>query len=475
METSTSETPKSIMGTPTSETPKSIYWTRHAESCANLLENKIVDVYKDKDIQTQHSDLFATHAVKSRYFDNVGNVKQSDGSYPSDIGTILSSISKNIPNKKAVFSKPIFKGADSRWLFHPPLSSIGIQQAEKLNKQEKFTEVVKECNVFVTSATVRTIMTAIYSLNGIKSVTLYVVPYINEQMNEASLFGLDFVNIGIPKDKIDEIIKCVIKYVKSRVKTGDETRVETEDKTEVKTGDETGHQFSIGTITIDTSFYHNCETLPTTITTITNDPTSVLESSIKKFKETIIPQLSEHTGVKVEEMIILAFSHGYVINKLLGSHGSEYPKTVRFAPNVSMFKEDDTANTMDVVVVDEDNAPNGGVFVRNPSKKLITDDDNYDKQDEDEDDMSPCSLYGLRGDVNKILLTDDYIKGQGQLKLQEVLESMDLEAQILGYGGGSTRKHKKYRTRRNLSKHRKQTKRPRRANRIRKSRRGVKK
>jgi len=165
METSTSETPKSIMGTPTSETPKSIYWTRHAESCANLLENKIVDKYHDVDNkQTQHSDLFATHAEKSRYFNEDGSVKPSDGSYPENIGTILSSISKNIHNKKAVFSKPIFKGADSRWLFHPPLSSIGIKQAEKLNKQEKFTEVVKECNVFVTSATVRTIMTAIIRL-----------------------------------------------------------------------------------------------------------------------------------------------------------------------------------------------------------------------------------------------------------------------------------------------------------------------
>jgi hypothetical protein len=77
--------------------------------------------------------------------------------------------------------------------------------------------------------------------------------------------------------------------------------------------------------------------------------------------------------------------------------------------------------------------------------------------------------------VNKILLTDDYIKGQ--LKQQEVLEAIKMDAKVFNntYGGGSTRKYKKYRTRRNLSKHRKQTKRPRRANRIRKSRRGVKK
>ena len=461
----TSETPKSIMDTPTSKTPKSIYWTRHAESCANLLENKIVDKYDDVTKQTQHSTLFAKHAEKSRYFDEVGNVKASDGSYPKNIGSILKSISKNIPDKEAVFSNPIFKGADSRWLFHPPLSSIGIQQAEKLNKQDAFTEVVKECNVFVTSATVRTIMTAIYSLNGngIREVTLYVVPYINEKMNEASEFGLDFVNIGIPKDKIDEIIKCVIRYVQSRVKT------------EVKTGVEPKHKFSIGTITIDTSFYHNCETLPTTIT---NNPDSVLASSIKTFKETIIPQLSKPTGVKVEDMIILAYSHGYVINKLLKEdYKSPYPKNNPYAPNVSMFKEDYGAKTMEVVLMDDDlmdddlmddaGNPAGGVFVRKPwkaSEERITDDDNYDK----EGDTSPCSLYGLRGDVNKILMAD-------YDEQRKVLESMDLEAKISGYGGSSTRKYKKYRTRRNLSKYRKQTKRPRRANRIRKSRRGVKK
>lgn len=29
------------------DVPKAIYWIRHAESCANLLENKIVDKYDD--------------------------------------------------------------------------------------------------------------------------------------------------------------------------------------------------------------------------------------------------------------------------------------------------------------------------------------------------------------------------------------------------------------------------------------------
>jgi hypothetical protein len=229
------------------------------------------------------------------------------------------------------------------------------------------------------------------------------------------------------------------------------------------------HQFKIGTITIDTKFYHTCETLPTTIT---NNPDDVLASSIKTFKETIIPKLSKHANVGVSNMNILAFSHGYVINKLLKDYKSLYPVKNPYAPNVSMFKEDygkdyGTADTekMKVVVMD-DKTEAGGVFVRKPSAEQITDDDNYDKLN----DKSPCSLYGLRGDVNKILLTDDYIKEQLNKKQKENQNS------IGGHSArGSTRNHKKYRTRRNLSKHRKQTKRPRRANRIRKSRRGVKK
>lgn len=461
--------PKAVVSK--ADEPKAIYWIRHAESCANLLENKIVDKYHDKDKANQHSKLFAEHADKYRYFDDNGNVKPSDGnvkpsddnSYPENIGRILTSISQQkFITDNGVFSKPIFQGAESRWLFHPPLSSVGIQQAKKLSTRDKFKEVVKECKVFITSATVRTIMTAIYSLNGIQAVTLYVVPYINEKMNEASEFGLDFVNTGIPKDKIDEIIQCVIRYVTSA------DTVETEG----------GHQFKVGTITIDTGFYHSVEPLPETET---KNQDAQLETNIATFKTSIIPQLCEYMKTTPQEMTILAYSHGYVINHLLKSHDSNYQTRVKYAPNVSMFKEDYTANTMDVVVVDKD-APNGGVFVRNGAKKIITADNNYDNPY----DNSPCSLYGLRGEVNEILfgyqhqqLTNEqrntlqslfgYTKEQ-----RNTLQSMNYDSSISGYGG-STRKYKKYRTRRNLSKFRKQTKRRRRSSRIRKNRRSFKK
>lgn len=181
-------------------------------------------------------------------------------------------------------------------------------------------------------------------------------------MNEASEFGLDFVNTGIPKDKIDEIIQCVIKYV---------TSADTVETVE-------GHQFKVGTITIDTGFYHTA-TLPDTKT---SDPDGVLKTNIGKFKTEIIrdlctymnktPTVSDMTvsDMTVSDMSILAYSHGYVINHLLKeTYRSEYPKIVHFAPNVSMFKEDYEENTMNVVVVDGKNAPRGGVFVRKNAKK----------------------------------------------------------------------------------------------------------
>jgi len=456
--------------------PKAIYWIRHAESCANLLENKIVDTYDNSELSNAHSTLFDKYANEHRYFDDNGNVKPSDDSYPENIGRILSSISqqKFITDKK-VFSTPkgIFNGPESRWLFHPPLSSVGIQQANKLSTRNEFKKVVDNCNVFITSATVRTIMTAIYSLDGIKNVTLYVVPYINEKMNEASEFGLDFVNTGIPKDKIDEIIQCVIKYVTTAAVSEQKGPVQ-----QVEQAEQVEHQFKVGTITIDTGFYHISESLPVTKT---SDQDAQLKTNIATFKTSIIPQLCAYMNVKttpqemtvpVPDITILAYSHGYVINHLLKDiYDSKYPIKVKFAPNVSMFKEDYTKKTMEVVVVDEENAPDGGVFVRKNAENINTADDDYDKRN----NVSPCSLYGLRGEVNEILMAD-YIKyGRSVTNEQRnTLQSMDWEAKIKGYGGGSTRKYKKYRTRRNLSKYRKQTKRRRRSSRIRKNRRSLK-
>ena len=447
-----------------------IYWLRHAESCANLLENKIVDTYSNSKLKEAHHNLFKRYAEEHRYFDDNGNVNESDPSLPSDLVGILQSISGVIltpTNSPATspFGKTIvtvdekgetktevgiFKGPESRWLFHPPLSSVGEKQAMKLKDQYAFSGdggVVSKCNVFITSATVRTIMTAIYSLNG-KTVTLYVVPCINEKMNESSEYGLDFVNTGIPKDKIDEIIDCVIKYVEPTLRGG--WSPFSKPKTSLETTLKTSHP--IGTITIDTSFYHKCPHFPATTTKgkpkTEEANKEILTNSIEMFKKDVIGKLAKHIDIKFG-MNILAYSHGYVINNLLDYYGYDKKKRPKYAPNVSMYEEDMVNKTIRAVPMDDTTNPYGGVFVRQGSS-AISSDDNYDSPPKpnspnpnSQENLSPCSLFGFRGDINRILLRD-YKPVNGTLSKG---------------GGRSTRKYKPRTIRRKKKPSRRKTRR----------------
>ncbi len=355
--------------------PKVIYWIRHAESCANLLENKIVDTYENAEFKTKHSDHFKQFASAPQNFevDAATNLLRIKYTGDPQISQILS---KNIDaiNKNTVCHKKIFtSGPESRWLFHPPLSATGILQAQKLHASPVFQGVVEECNVFITSATVRTIMTAIYSLlNYSKPITLYVVPCINEKLNEASCAGLDYVNIGIPVDKIDAIIEYIVQHI---------------DASKAVASREP-HLHGIGNITIDANFYVINEFHPNNTT---DNPDQLLKTNIETFKSKIIHQLAVETRIPVVEMSILAYTHGYLINDLLKLYGSDYAAKNPYAPNVSMFMEKN--NRMEVVVVD-DKAPNGGVFVRKHSLSFL---------DNDMRDSNPCELAGFRGDINKIL------------------------------------------------------------------------
>jgi hypothetical protein len=359
--------------------PKVIYWIRHAESCANLLENKIVDTYENAEFKTKHSDHFKQFASAPQNFDadattNFLRIKDTSDLRDPQIRQIISKNIELINKNTAVCHKKIFtSGPESRWLFHPPLSATGILQAQKLHASAVFEGVVEECNVFITSATVRTIMTAIYSLlKYSKPITLYVVPCINEKLNEASCAGLDYVNTGIPVDKIDAIINYIVQYIDASKAVPSQTP----------------HHHVIGNITINANFYFNNEFHPNNTTV---DPDQLLKTNIETFKSKIIPQLSAETHIPIAEMAILAYSHGYVINDLLKLHGSDYAARTPYAPNVSMFMEKN--NRMDVVIVD-DRAPNGGVFVRKHSPSFL----DYDIRV-----SNPCELAGFRGDVNKIL------------------------------------------------------------------------
>jgi hypothetical protein len=513
-----------------SQVKKTIIWVRHAESCANLLENKIVDLYQDEKLKEQHKEHFKKTAEYHRYFNNDGTVNIPDDSYPKEtIGKILLNIGKILVNKsmgqpvnlcavmtqkldedgKPIFDKKtkapvigpgIFKGPESRWLFHPPLSSVGIKQAKILKTKEAFTGVVKTCNVFITSATVRTIMTAIFSLDGVQDVTLHVVPYIHEKMNESSEYGLDFVNNGIPKDKIDDIIRCVIRYVEPLLTKpqpsfsylpsfsslaslpssylpsssslpsfslpsvysanlwGRGGAAEEVGKTQVDAEQLKKHQFKIGSIIIDTSFYHEYEQIPLTTTqdrsagvTVEQANQTILNENIKMFKDVIIDKLLEYVNVGEVDMTILAYSHGYVINQLRKNHGV-YKHG--YAPNVSMFCENlglkNETKSIEVVSMYNGDTE-GGIYVRKkgPENKetLLEDDFDYEFYKS----TSPCSLFGFRGELTTLLLTD--------YMCEPLQSNQPAVSNKSTKGGSSKRKYKKYKIRRTLLKQRKQTKR----------------
>jgi hypothetical protein len=366
--------------------PIYIYWIRHAESCANLLENKIVDKYEDREMYNKHFTHFEKQANNPQNFyfdesDNIFKIKE-DTLDMQHIPHIHKIITENIKliNENTMCNKKIFKGPESRWLFHPPLSAVGILQAQKLNPTAVFREVVAECDVFITSATVRTIMTAIYSLmNCGKQIILYVVPCINEKLNEASCIGLDFVNIGIPIDKIDAIIKCIIRYV---VPDADVSLLDIH---------------HIANITIDTRFYKEYQPHPSHITL---NPDELMKTNISTFQNDVLQKLSKTIDIQIDKMKILAYTHGYLITELLTKYRSDYHKNNQFAPNISMFKENGKDDTMEVVVIDKDNAPNGGVFIRKHSLTFI---------DADIVDNNPSQLSGFRGDINKILHSNPHM------------------------------------------------------------------
>jgi hypothetical protein len=370
--------------------PNCIYWVRHAESCANLLENKIIDIYDNLKLKTIHTDSFKEYASKPKnfYFDintNLLKVKDTEDLKDHEIKYIVMK-NLDIINNTSYNKKIFLNASESKWLFHPCLSAIGILQAQKLHLSNIYKEIVDFCNVFITSATVRTIMTAIYSLLGYtKKIRLYIVPCINEKLNEASCLGLDYANIGIPIDKIDSIIEYIIQYVDHSLSILNKK----------------DHIFIIGNITIDTHFYINNDNHPNN-TTLNQE--ELLKTNINRFKNKIIQELSIETQLPIHEMSIMAYTHGYLISNLLLKYNSDYIRRNPYAPNVSMFREQ--KDTMDVVIVD-DEAPNGGVFIRKYLPYYL---------DNDILDCSPCQLNGLRGNINKLLHASILFNGGNKKK-----------------------------------------------------------
>jgi hypothetical protein len=182
-----------------------IDWVRHAESCSNLLEHQSTDKYaNEKGFHQfiQHLNDDATEEMNDTnlpfrsYIHDYANKK---------LNKKFNKINKN-KSRRASFVRDFMP--KSKWLLHPPLSYMGIMQSMKLGEDAQFKKMVQKKNVFITSATARTIMTAFLSLMWFDK-PIIIVPFINEQDNYAGEFDLDHTDRGIPPDIIDEI---VLKY-----------------------------------------------------------------------------------------------------------------------------------------------------------------------------------------------------------------------------------------------------------------------
>lgn len=368
------------------EESTTIHWVRHAESCANLLDKKITDKPIDISVYNQFADklvnedkqnytkppfdCYIEHA--NRELEKQINLEDAihnemiikcqiseDECWKSTIGKYKAELSA-----EAIFTKE--RMIKSSWLFTPTLSYIGVQQAIHLGKNETFNEIVNNTNIFITSATVRTIMTSLLSLNSFlslnsvldKKITIIVVPFINERENVAGHFNLDNANRGIPPDKMLDIINKIIEWFGI---VGDR-------------------------ISIDIEFY-------TKMCKQYHDK-KPLVFNVSHFQTYILPELKKLLDDNSKPMNILAYSHGYVITELSNEHS-------KFLPNISIYEQKN--DTIQSVM--------NGVNIR------ITDTTEIDRTNKMQ---NICSLDSLRGEVNKILFQGKECKGGGHKKKSKI-------------------------------------------------------
>jgi len=237
-------------------------------------------------------------------------------------------IQKNLYNKM----KP-----PGTWYFTPTLTYIGILQAIELG-DKYFSDQIKDSSIaydyILCSPTVRTIMTAIYSLLKHKdklkddNKRIIIVPYINEIYNGAGYF--DYANMAIPYYMIDEIIQLIIVFVNSP------------DSFKIKSMEYKKEFYDSNTLTkeiFDTEFYKNKQ--------LTDKKD--LEGDYEEFMKSTLVEMLEYknynrdnsnNGKKEGYVDILAFTHGKIIDadihKKVKKPDNEYK--FDFPTNCSVWK-----------------------------------------------------------------------------------------------------------------------------------------
>jgi hypothetical protein len=222
-----------------------IWWVRHGESIGNFYENAFEDKYpetsekefqemrvKMKELECENYNSYfhgkIDMGIKTLKEKESVACKEPKSKDCVDLEKMIKTW-KNIDNWKIEIEKrgKLLYKPPSSWLFTPTLSYAGILHSINAGKTIQAKLEKEIIPIFITSATVRTIMTAIYTVisyiekNDSESQslpTIYVMPYINENTNGAGCCGkpnLDTSNTAIPKDLLKMIIGMIATFVET--------------------------------------------------------------------------------------------------------------------------------------------------------------------------------------------------------------------------------------------------------------------
>lgn len=157
-------------------------WIRHAESCSNFDQ----DHFDDKKPYNYNDDENIGVGKREKKHTGGMQILQKVQTRFQDIAT---GVRENV--------KKIGTHLKASWLYHPPLSFIGMQQAILLGK-EYLQNKDNIMDIYLTSASLRTVMTALLALRNTQK-TIYVCPYITEVCNPTQK-----INELIPRCRIDD-------------------------------------------------------------------------------------------------------------------------------------------------------------------------------------------------------------------------------------------------------------------------------
>ena len=228
-----------------------IHLVRHAESCSNVLTNEMVDRYNDaidikrfKSLVSQYMKKEITEYNNKCIKANINDIEKKlyhiifselniVNKTKEEIEKIIKTINEKCKTKKdwlefikndRMYSKKVKKTIyilkrmnKATYLFEANLSYVGMNQAINLGRNF-INKNDMNYDIIITSAKVRTIMTALLSLrsyNMIKPVKIIVVPYMNEISSEAKIVNNDKMNTGVTSKVLKKQIDIIKQWLKN--------------------------------------------------------------------------------------------------------------------------------------------------------------------------------------------------------------------------------------------------------------------